>query len=156
MKKILSITLVLIMSLAVFTGCEDNIPKQRTPKAKENITDTKPLDSGAQSIPDSSAQLPSGEQINPQPKPQNTKPQNTNPQNTNPQDGRIGIDAAKDIALKRAGLTADNVVFEKAQLDFDDGIWKYEIEFRVQRTEYDVDIKADDGKILSFEKDIDD
>lgn len=67
----------------------------------------------------------------------------------------IGEEKAKSIALEKAGLSADGVTFEKVELDRDNGVWLYEVEFRKDRTEYDADIKADDGKILSWEADTD-
>ncbi len=74
-------------------------------------------------------------------------------QNT-PEVPLIGEDKAKEIALERAGLTANQVIFDRVELDRDDGILKYELEFSKDSTEYDVEIKADDGRILSFERDI--
>ncbi len=68
----------------------------------------------------------------------------------------IGKDRAKEITLKKAGLTADDVFFDRIELDFDNGVWEYEVEFKQGRTEYSADIKADDGTIISWEKDIDD
>lgn len=68
----------------------------------------------------------------------------------------IGEERAKKIALEHAGLSEKDVIFERTELDRDDGIVKYEISFKQGRTEYDVDIHAYDGRILSFEKDIDD
>ncbi|MBE6704088.1 MAG: hypothetical protein E7583_02385 [Ruminococcaceae bacterium] len=68
----------------------------------------------------------------------------------------IGEERAKKIALEYAGLSEKDVIFERTELDRDDGIVKYEISFKQGRTEYDVDIHAYDGRILSFEKDIDD
>lgn len=68
----------------------------------------------------------------------------------------IGEERAKEIALERAGITADGVRFDRVELDRDNGIWQYEIDFRVDRTEYDVDVKADDGTVLSFESNYDD
>ncbi len=65
----------------------------------------------------------------------------------------IGEDSAKKIALERAGLSAVDVIFERTELDKDDGIWHYEIEFRQGTTEYDARIKADDGTVISFETD---
>lgn len=67
----------------------------------------------------------------------------------------IGEQKARDIALERAGITADDVIFNRIELERDDGIWKYEVEFRKENTEYDIDIKADDGAIISYETDID-
>ena len=63
----------------------------------------------------------------------------------------IGEEEAKKKALERAGLSADEVKFERVELDYDDGVWQYEVDFQKDSTEYDVDIKADDGKILKYE-----
>lgn len=70
-------------------------------------------------------------------------------------DKYIGEARARTIALNKAGLQEKDVVFTKTKLDFDDGIWQYEVEFRLGNTEYDVDIKADDGTILSYDIDVD-
>lgn len=66
----------------------------------------------------------------------------------------IGEEKAIAIALEQAGIPKDGVTFERIELDRDNGILHYEIEFFKGQTEYDVDIKADDGTILSFEKDV--
>ncbi len=68
----------------------------------------------------------------------------------------IGIDKAKSIALKKANLKASEVTFLKAELDADDGVWKYEVEFKKGITEYEADIHAETGTIMKFEKDIND
>lgn len=67
----------------------------------------------------------------------------------------IGEDKAREIALEKAGLSASEVVFDRTELDFDDGIYRYEVEFRQGNTEYDADIKADDGTIISWDIDRD-
>lgn len=67
----------------------------------------------------------------------------------------IGEEKAKEIALEKAGLTVADVIFDRTELDKDDGVWHYEVEFRQGRTEYDTDIKADDGTILKWEVDLD-
>lgn len=69
-------------------------------------------------------------------------------------DGEITELQAKMIALKDAGLKADEVTFTKCKRDVDDGVALYEIEMRTAAgTEYEYDIKAADGTIL--EKDMD-
>ena len=65
----------------------------------------------------------------------------------------IGEDKAKEIALQKAGLTAEDVTFTKTNLDRDDGMWQYEIEFRRGMTEYETDINAVDGTIIKWEID---
>ena len=64
----------------------------------------------------------------------------------------IGIEKAKSIALKNAGLSASSVKFTKAKMDRDDGRVVYEIEFFSGSKEYEYEIGAISGKIL--EKDI--
>ena len=68
----------------------------------------------------------------------------------------IGEERAKQIALEKAGISSDGASFVRLELDRDDGIWKYEVEIRQGRTEYDIDIKADSGEIISFETDYND
>ena len=68
----------------------------------------------------------------------------------------IGLEKAKEIALKHAGLKSSEVTRMKAEKDLDDGIVKYEVEFEKGRMEYDYEIHAETGKILKAEKDFDD
>ena len=62
----------------------------------------------------------------------------------------IGVDQAKSIALKHAGLSAAEVSFTKAKLEKDDGLRKYEIEFIKGSTEYEYEIDAATGSILEY------
>lgn len=61
----------------------------------------------------------------------------------------IGVDRAKEIALSNAGLSAKSVVFTKAKYERDDGVSQYEIEFETSTTEYEYEINAITGKIIS-------
>ena len=61
---------------------------------------------------------------------------------------------AKSIALKHAGVSASKATFVTAKLDYEDGQQVYEIEFYSGNTEYDYEILASNGKIISFDKDI--
>lgn len=61
---------------------------------------------------------------------------------------------AKSIALKHAGVSASKATFVKAKLDYEDGRHVYEIEFYSGNTEYDYEILASNGKIISYDKDI--
>lgn len=62
---------------------------------------------------------------------------------------------AKEIALKHAGVAAENATFIKAEYDFDDGVKKYDVEFSVKNVEYEYEINAESGKVIKSEKDID-
>ena len=66
---------------------------------------------------------------------------------TTPSSNYIGVDKAKSIALKDAGLSASSVTFTKAKLDREDGVRVYEIEFYTSTKEYEYEINAKTGKI---------
>ncbi len=70
--------------------------------------------------------------------------------------GFISADKAVELALAEAGLSSKDVRISRTDFDYDNGIWHYEVEFRQGNTEYDINVKADDGAILSFEKDFED
>ena len=65
----------------------------------------------------------------------------------------INVDKAKTIALKQAGLTPAMVTFGKAVLKKDDGKIIYEIEFFTSSHEYEYEIDAYSGAILSQDVD---
>ncbi len=67
----------------------------------------------------------------------------------------ITIDEAKKIALDKAGLTEEGVVFKEAKYDFDDGRWVCEIEFIKDKIEYSAEILVSDGTVVSWEVDRD-
>lgn len=68
----------------------------------------------------------------------------------------IGVEKAKKIALKHAGVNAADAEFFKAKLGWDDGRAEYEIEFYSKSTEYDYDIDALTGKITSWDREAED
>jgi uncharacterized membrane protein YkoI len=73
--------------------------------------------------------------------------------------GDIGVDAAVAIALSDAGVAAaDATVVGSVQShsEYDHGVLTYDVEFYVGNTEYDYEIRAADGVILSLDYDIDD
>lgn len=64
----------------------------------------------------------------------------------------ISLESAKEIALAQvSGATAGNIV--KAEKDYDDGYEEYEIEILYNGYEYDFEISAETGEIIS--KDVD-
>ncbi len=65
----------------------------------------------------------------------------------------IGFDRAKEIALDKAGISAEQAIFEEVSLDEENGIMVYEIEFKHQHIEYGVHINAVNGEIVKFNKD---
>lgn len=60
----------------------------------------------------------------------------------------ITMDEAKNIALKHANLKSEQVQFIKTSKEIDDGILKYEIDFKVGNKKYEYDIDPKTGEIL--------
>lgn len=59
---------------------------------------------------------------------------------------------AKEIALKHANLKSDQVRFVRSELDYDDKIQTYDIEFYFNNIEYNYEIDANTGNVLSYEQ----
>ncbi len=66
----------------------------------------------------------------------------------------IGEAKAKEIALNHAGLTASQVTFLQLKLDWENGRQVYEVEFYSGNKEYDYEIDAASGSIVSYDYDI--
>ncbi|MBQ5841786.1 MAG: PepSY domain-containing protein [Clostridia bacterium] len=58
--------------------------------------------------------------------------------------------------LDRAGLAEDDISRLNIELDHDDNVWKYEIEFISGKYEYEAEVNADTGEIICYERDTDD
>ena len=65
----------------------------------------------------------------------------------------LSAEEAQNIALNHAGLAADQVTRLRAEYEIAHGIAQYDVEFHHDRWEYDYEINADTGEIISFEKD---
>lgn len=66
------------------------------------------------------------------------------------QSAYIGLEAAKEAALKHAGVSASDATFVEAEYDYDDGRMVYEVEFHVKGTEYDYEIDAQTGEVVKY------
>lgn len=62
----------------------------------------------------------------------------------------IGEEAAKKIALERAGVDEASVTFILTNLDMDDGRLEYDVEFYSDKTEYEISVDAYTGDITEF------
>lgn len=67
--------------------------------------------------------------------------------------GTLSSEEALEIALNQAGLTAEQVTHLKTEFEYDDGRPQYEVSFREGPWEYEFEIDAGTGEILSWEKD---
>lgn len=65
----------------------------------------------------------------------------------------IGIEKAKSLAAADAGFSTSKVEFIRAQQDYDDGMYVYDIEFINGETKYEYEIRATDGMIIDRDRD---
>lgn len=65
----------------------------------------------------------------------------------------LTLEEAQNIALKHAGFAADQVTALHAEYEIEHGVPQYDVEFRHGYWEYDYEIHADTGEILSYSKD---
>ena len=70
--------------------------------------------------------------------------------------GIISADAAQSAALQHAGVASSNVSRMQCELDWEDGIQVYEIEFHAGQVEYEYEVHAVTGVVLKVQQDIDD
>ncbi|CVI69711.1 Peptidase propeptide and YPEB domain protein [Clostridiales bacterium CHKCI001] len=68
--------------------------------------------------------------------------------------GEITEEEAKAIAFQNAQVIPEEVTAIRVKRDIDDGIPVYDVEFYVQNKEYDYEIQAADGAILSVDYDV--
>ncbi len=80
-----------------------------------------------------------------------------NPVNSAPASNEyISADKAKSIAFDHAFVKAADVKFSKAELDRDDLIVHYDVEFVVGNFEYEYEINAESGKVIASDKEYND
>ena len=137
MKKLSLAAIIVTVSISL-AGCTNSETASNGNKTNTESTTQNSTESNVQNSSESS-----------------TQDNNTNNAQNNivNNTGNISLDKAKEIALSHAGLSADQVTFVKVNMDFDDGIQKYEIEFYYNYREYSYEIDANTGNILSYEQD---
>lgn len=70
---------------------------------------------------------------------------------TGESNAEISIEDAKKIAIDKVG--GGDIV--KTELDYENGISKYEIEIRKDNKEYDLEINRETGEIIKYKEDVD-
>ena len=63
--------------------------------------------------------------------------------------GMVTAEEAQNIALAHAGLTQDQVQYLRTEYEVDQGVPQFEVEFHYDGWEYDYEISAETGEILS-------
>ena len=65
----------------------------------------------------------------------------------------LTAEEAQAIALNHAGFTADQVRFLRTEPELRDRVPHYDVEFAEGRWEYEYEIHAETGEILTFDRD---
>ena len=65
----------------------------------------------------------------------------------------LSLEEAQNIAFNHAGFTVDQVTALHTEYETEHGIPQYDVEFHYDGWEYDYEIHADTGEILSYTKD---
>ena len=81
------------------------------------------------------------------------KNQTNNTSQNNSTLNQITLDEAKKIALDDSKLNENDVTYTESKIDFDDGKKIYDIEFIYNNQEYNYEIDATTGEIVSYDKD---
>lgn len=137
MKKLFCLMLVLTF-LLTFTGCRSLDRAEDTVENKVDAVE----DAAEQKVNDAANAL-----LNPNP--------NAPAENYTPMDPSklITLEHAQDIAILHAGVDQSEVTGLHTTLEIDDGRQEYEVEFRVGHWEYEYEIDAVNGTVLSWDKD---
>ncbi|MCD7733884.1 MAG: PepSY domain-containing protein, partial [Clostridiales bacterium] len=138
-KKVLSLILALALMIALFAGCSAASASSEelvTPKATAKTTSAEDTSDTAEEVTASTT---------------STAAETTATATADTASDLIGETAAKEIALADAGFEEDWVsdIWVKLDTDDDTGVQEYEVEFRESGTEYDYEINATTGDIIS-------
>lgn len=86
---------------------------------------------------------------------QNSAAVTDTPTGPNENTAQISPEKAREIALNHAGFTADQVERLRTEYEIDDRVPQYDVEFHVNGVEYEFEIHAESGDIISYDRDTD-
>jgi len=149
MKKIISLTAAVFLFVCFVTGCGmvesgERAVEQGVQQGVQQVEEgTSSLMNDEKAMLNEGKEMLQGDRVN----------QDGSSLTNEEKSKFIGEEKAKEIALKKANVTTESVIFDRVELDHDDGVWRYEVDFKKDTTEYDAEINAIDGSILKWEVD---
>ena len=155
MKKVFICTL-LLAALLVLSGCNLWAVEARLDALEEAADHRIDAVEDAAEAAVSKAILPEPVPLAPAPKPtqpHKDKPAEPVPPVTSTPNATLTKEDAEAIALEYAGFTAEQVSYLRAEFEIDDRIPQYDVQFHEGYREYEFEIHAETGAILSFDKD---
>ena len=152
MKKQLTAVVMIFALLLTMVGCSAANAVQMLDAAEDKIEAK--LDAAEEKLEESfrEAVIPSPEPVPAVPVETRPAPVETIPAVTEPA-GKLTREQAEKIALDYLGFTADQVTRLHSEYEIDDGIPQFDVEFHQGDWEYEFEIHAENGRILSYDKD---
>ena len=150
MKKQLTAVLLIFALLLTMSGCSVAHAVQKLDSAEDRVEAK--LDAAEDKLEDSlrnngsPAPAAASKEAVPAPTPVETQPV---PEHTQ----KLTEEQALEIALKHLGFSADQITRLRTEYEIDDGMPQFDIEFHQGDWEYEFEIHAENGKILSYDKD---
>ena len=146
MKKQLTAVLMIFALLLTMVGCSAANAVQMLDAAEAKVEAK--LDAAEEKLEKSfrEAVVPAVP-VETRPAPVETIPAVTEPA------GKLTREQAEKIALDYLGFTADQVTRLHSEYEIDDGIPQFDVEFHQGDWEYEFEIHAENGRILSYDKD---
>lgn len=134
------------MIILLITGCanrdknENNLPENQISNKQEHSLSEEQLTNHTQDASTNGQTTSSAE---------NPPSNNQGDASANEQEGQagIGLEAAKEIALQHAGMSASEVTFFKEEQEYEDGQIEYKIDFVTATTKYEYEISVT-GSVL--------
>ena len=125
------------------SGQEQSVGEQNTGQEQNQPADGQEQNAGEQNQPTDGQEQNAGQEQNP-----GEQQTQAGSQGNSVNQSGIGMEEAKEAALKHAGLTAEEAVFVKEEMDYEDGRTEYELEFVSGTTRYKYEISGEDGAVL--------
>ena len=143
MKKQLTAVLLMFALLLTMTGCAAANAVQKLDAAEDRVEAK--LDAAEDKLEDSIRKAVS-------PAPASTVPAQVQPKHS---EGtrQLTEEEAQQIALDYLGLAADQVTRLRTEYEIDDGVPQFDVEFHQGDWEYEFEIHAENGQIISYDKD---
>ena len=131
MKRLTVAAIIAVMAVGVFTGCGNRGTAQMN-SATANTAESQNSGTANSAQSDDQSTVGTADQSG---------------TNSGAQD--IGEDAALQAALEAAGISEAEASRVRVSMDRDDGRVVYDVRFDVDQTEYDYEVLASDGQIVS-------
>lgn len=146
MKKQLTAVLMILALLLTMVGCSVANAVQMLDAAEDKVEAK--LDAAEEKLEKSFREAAApAVPVETRPAPVETIPAVTEPA------GKLTREQAEKIAFDYLGFTADQVTRLHSEYEIDDGIPQFDVEFHQGDWEYEFEIHAENGRILSYDKD---